>query len=188
MEHFDRYLPLDLTPYPDPGDDRSGPPLSQGFVLMMIGTLASEHCDAEMLAALDQVDSDAWYLGQTLESVLNRFEEADPSLPEEIGKTIYYALQATFRSFGIQTPQDVIQTLPNIWQQVTRGNSGYWRVLESGPGHARIEAAQPYNCNFEFGALQGAVEAFNARKLKAEHAQCQRHGAESCVFSLTWEE
>jgi hypothetical protein len=180
---------LDTTRYPEPPlSDRSGPPLSQGFVLTLIATVAAEYCSEETLSVLNQVEPLAWYHGELLEGVLDEFERCDPALPAEIGKNIYYTLRSQFMAMGIVTPTDVVNTLPAVWQHVTRGDSGEWRSTIVGPGHARIEVDQPYNCHFEEGALQGALEAFDAFDVEIDHSQCKRHGAPFCVFDVRWQE
>lgn len=187
MYRFQPQSTIDLTSYVDPGTDRSGPPLSQGFVLTLISTVASEYCEPDMLTQLEQTDPNSWYHGQVLEAILDGFEARDAELPAEIGKNIYYTLQSQFRSFGIASPEDVVRTLPSIWQHVTRGASGEWRLVAVEPGHARFEVEQPYNCRFEQGALQGALEAFDARNVRIEHAECMRNGSPFCVFAVNWE-
>lgn len=189
MYRFQRSAPLDLTVYPELSQDhRSGPPLSQGFVLTLISTVAAEYCQPATLDALAQVDPNAWYHGQILESVLNQFEDQDPMLPAEIGKNIYYSLRSQFTAMGLSTPVDVINTLPMIWQHVTRGESGGWRTTHVAPHTARLEVAQPYNCRFEEGALVGALEAFDATDVQVEHQQCMRNGAACCVFNVSWQD
>lgn len=187
MYRFTHTAPLALMVYADPGEDRSGPPLSQGFLAVLIRTVAAEYCDDPTLAALEQMQPELWYHGQNLETVLNRFEEQDPALPAEIGKTIYYTLHTELKALGMQTPSDVIATLPQMWQHVTRGDSGGWRVRSLAPGQAIIEASQPYNCRFEEGAVQGALEGFDATNVVIDHSACMRRGADCCVFAITWQ-
>lgn len=186
MYQFQHSAPIELIAYPDPGADRSGIPLSQGFVLVLINTLAAEYCSPATQALLDQADPTAWYNGQHFETILNEFEAQDPGLPTEIGKNIYYTLRSQFVAMGLQTPDDVLQTLPGMWQHVTRGDSGEWRTELLGPGRARLEVAQPYNCLFEQGAVQGALEAFEAYDVVIQHSQCIRTGAPFCVFDVSW--
>lgn len=187
MFRFQRHAPPDLMLYsPPPVDHRDGPPLSQGFVLTLINTVAAEHCTPEMKTWLDQVDPNGWYHGQLLETVLNTFEDLDPDLPNEIGKNIYYTLQTQFAAMGIRTPDDVITTMPGLWQHVTRGDAGYWRIELCEPGHARLEGAQPFNCLFEHGAVHGAMEAFDAVDVQITHEQCMRRGDRSCMLDVRW--
>lgn len=189
MYRFQPKAPLDFTPYPEPPlDDRSGPPLSQGYIFLMIATLASEHCRPATRAALAQIEGTTWYHGQNLETILTEFEEQDPGLPAEVGKNIYYALQSQFRAMGLNTPSDVITTLPAMWHYATRGDSGVWRSTLLGPGAARVELEQPYNCRFEHGALHGALEAFDATDVVIDHRQCMRNGATCCVLEVRWSE
>jgi hypothetical protein len=187
MYRFSRREPLDLTVFPEPpNDDRTGPPLSQGFVLTLIGTVTAEYCTPETLAAIEQIDPGCWYHGQLLESVLNEFEERDPALPVEVGKNIYYSLRSQFTAMGMRTPADVVTTLPAAWLVVTRGDSGEWRSKVLGPGKAHVEAEQPYNCLFEQGALEGALEAFDASDVRIAHTTCMRRGDRCCTFDVTW--
>lgn len=189
MYRFESDAPLDFTSYPEPAaHDRSGPPLSQGFLLTMINMVAADHCSAELCDALMQADPEGWYHGQLFESILNEFEQRDPSLPAEIGKNIYYLLRSEFTAMGLRSPTDVITTIPHIWQHVTRGNSGSWRTEMTGPCEARIEMEQPYNCRFEEGAVQGALEAFDALAVRMEHVQCMRDGQPYCVLHARWQE
>jgi hypothetical protein len=186
---FEPIAPLDLTPQPEPAaDDRSGPPLSQGYIFTLIATVAPEYCDPATLDAIATIEGDAWYHGQNLESILNRFEAQDESLPAEVGKNIYYSMQSQFRAMGLASPQDVVLTLPSMWQFVTRGDSGAWRSTMVGPHHARLELEQPYNCRFEHGALHGALEAFDAVDVQIDHVQCMRDGAPCCVLDVRWQE
>lgn len=190
MHRFERRLPIDLTPYPDPGVEaaRSGPPLSQGVILTLVNTVGGEHLSEETQDILDSVEPEVWYLGQTLESVISELEEQDPSLPYGIGKNIYYTLRAQFVALGINSPTDVINTLPLVWSLVTRGDSGEWRNQVPEPGHGRLELDQPYHCGFESGALHGAMEAFGAYDVLIDHSQCVRQGAPFCVLDVTWKE
>jgi hypothetical protein len=180
---------LDITQYPEPSvGDRSGPPLTQGFLLTLIATVMPDYCSPETLAVLNQIDPQAWYHGELLETVLDEFERKDPALPAEIGKNIYYTLRSQFVAMGLQTPSDVINSLPSSWLYATRGDSGEWRSTMLGPQHARIELEQPYNCQFEQGAMVGALESFDAADVTIDHTQCMRHGAPYCVFDVRWQE
>lgn len=187
MYRFEHIAPLDTTTYAEPPvEDRSGTPLSQGLILTLIGTVASEHCSDETLELITQLEPEAWYHGQVLEHVLHTFEQQHADLPAEIGKNVYYVLRSKFVEMGLREPADVIQTLPILWNYVTRGDSGAWRAEMLGPTHARLEMEQPYNCLFEAGALQGALEAFDALDVRVNHAQCMRHDAPFCVLDVTW--
>ena len=188
MYQFEKNAPLDFTVYPDPGvEDSSGPPLSQGFVLSLIDTVAGDYCSPEFLEGLEQVDPYAWYHGQTLETMLNYFEDQSPALVRDIGKNIYYTLQAAFVDMGMKSPEDVVTTLPKVWAYVVRGDSGYWKDLLLEDKHAIIEFGLPYNCIFEEGAFQGAIECFEAKNVVIKHTQCRREGAEACILDVTWE-
>lgn len=189
MYRFEHSAPLDFTPYVEPAPhDRNGPPLSQGFLLTMINIVAADHCDSDLCDAMMQSDPECWYHGQLFESILNEFERKDATLPGEIGKNIYYMLRSEFTAMGLHTPTDVIETLPRVWAHVTRGNSGEWRTEMLGPCHARIEMEQPYNCRFEEGAVQGALEAFDALAVEIKHVQCMRDGSPYCVLEARWQE
>jgi hypothetical protein len=189
MHRFLRSAPLNRAVFPDsPPSERSGLPLSKGFVLTLIDTAASEYCTPEVLKFIEQVDPEAWYEGQVLETILNQFEEQDPNLPYDIGKNIYYTLRSQFVAMGLKTPNDVITTLPGLWMHVTRGDSGEWRTALTGPQQARLELEQPYNCRFEEGALAGALEAFDAIDVAIDHSQCMRDGAPYCVLNVRWRE
>ncbi len=187
MYRFQRRAPLDLTQYPEPPiDDRSGPPLSQGFLLTMISTIAAEHTKPETLERIAHVDPYAWYHGQVLQNILNEFEDQDPELPAELGKNMYYMFRDQLHSMGVRTPADLIQFLPVMWKHATRGDSGEWRSEVLGPGRARVEAEQPYNCAFEEGAVYGSLEAVDAMDVQIAHTQCMRKGAPYCVLEVQW--
>lgn len=189
MYRFERIAPLDNSEYPEPAvEDRSGPPLTQGAIFLLISTLASEHCTPDILAALEPLKPEAWYHGQLLETILNRFEDNDPALVIDVGKTIYYTLESQFRALGLKSCNDVITTMPKLWQYVTRGDSGVWNSRLVGPGEGICELSQPYNCRFEEGAIQGALECFNATDVQIEHGPCMRDGAEACVLKIRWQE
>lgn len=188
MFQFQHLAPLDLTEYGTvDASDRSGPPLSQGFVLLLISTIAAEHCRPATLDALAGVSPEGWYHGQALATVIDELAEQDAELPFDVGKNIYYTLRSQFLSLGIRTPEDVITTLPGLWMHVTRGDSGEWRTAIVGKQHARLELEQPYNCQFEQGAVHGALEAFDAQDVQIDHSQCIRDGAPFCVFDVRWQ-
>lgn len=189
MYRFQQYAPLDLTPYAEPpAEDRSGPPLSRGSLLTLFSTVAAEHFSPERLELLMQADPEAWYHGQLFETLLNEFERQDPELPGELGKNIYYMLRSQFIALGLSKPADVISTFPWLWKHVTRGDSGEWRSELIGPQEARLELEQPYNCRFEQGAVQGALEAFDALDVAIEHVECMRDGRPACVLLIRWKE
>jgi hypothetical protein len=180
---------LDFTPYAEPlPSDRSGPPLSQGFLLTMINMVAADHCSPELCEQMMEADPEAWYHGQLFETILNEFEAKEADLPAEIGKNIYYMMRSELTAMGMHTPSDVVRTIPNVWRHVTRGDSGEWRTTITGPRQARIEMEQPYNCRFEQGAVQGALEAFDALAVEIEHVQCMRDGSPYCVLEARWQE
>src|SRR3954468_3375922 len=127
MQSFRRTAPLDTTVYVAPAvEDRSGPPLSQGFLFTMVATVAADHCSPEILEALSRVDPDAWYHGQLLESILTHFEQKDPALVQHIGRNIYFFMRTQLLAQGITTPRAVLEGIPAVWRQVTRGDGGDW--------------------------------------------------------------
>jgi hypothetical protein len=188
MYSFRRSAPFDTTPLVAPvADDRTGPPLTQGFLFTMVATVAGEHCSPEILDALSLIDPDAWYHGQLLESILTHFEEKDPALVRYVGRNIHFMLGADLEKQGIKSPMMVMESVPLIWRTATRGDGGVWRSLV-GPRRAHLEAEQPYNCGFEEGTLVGLLEAFKARNVRIDHGPCRRTGAPFCVFEARWEE
>ena len=188
MHSFLRGAPLDTTSFvPPPVEDRSGPPLSQGFLFTMVSTVAADHCSPEILEALSRVDPDAWYHGQLLESILEHFEAKDPALARYVGRNIHFMLRGELEKDGIDSPRVVMESVPRIWRNVTRGDAGIWRSIV-GPARARLEAEQPHNCRFEEGTLVGLLEGFEARNVRIEHGPCMRDGAPFCVFEARWDE
>jgi hypothetical protein len=188
MYRFQRHAPLDPTPYAAPAaDDRTGPPLSQGFIFTMVATVAAGHLTPEMTAVLEQIDPDAWYHGQLLETLLNRFEDLDPALPAYIGRNIYFMWRSQLEALGFRTAAAVMEAVPSLWRQATRGDGGEWRAVV-GPQHAHLEAEQPYNCTFEAGTIRGLLEAYEATNVRIVHAPCMRDGAPFCVLDVRWDE
>jgi hypothetical protein len=188
MHRFRRHAPLDPTTYDAPAaDDRTGPPLSQGFIFTMVGTVAARHLTPEMTAVLEQIDPDAWYHGQLLETLLNRFEDLDPMLPAYIGRNIYFMWRSQLEALGFRTAAAVMEAVPSLWRQATRGDGGEWRAMV-GPHRAHLEAEQPYNCMFEAGTIQGLLEAYEATNVRIHHAPCMRSGAPFCGLDVRWDE
>ena len=188
MYEFQRHAPLDATPIvPSAEDDRTGPPLSQGFVLTMVATVAGERASPEVRELLGRIDPDAWYHGQLFESVLERFEDLDPSLPQHMGRNIYFMWRSQLEALGFRTAGAVMAAVPALWRQVTRGDSGEWRVAV-GPQRAHFEMEQPYNCMFEAGTIIGLLEAYDATNVRLAHSPCRRRGAPFCVLEVRWDE
>lgn len=188
MHSFRRGAPLDTTTFVPPAlEDRSGPPLSQGFLVTMVGTVAADHCSPEILEALSRVDPNAWYHGQLLESILEHFEAKDPTLVRYVGRNLHFMLRGELEKGGISSPRAVMESVPSIWRNGTRGDTGVWRSLV-GPQRARLELEQPHNCLFEEGSVVGLLEAFEARNVRVEHSPCMRDGAPFCVLEARWEE
>jgi hypothetical protein len=188
MHSFRRSAPLDLVPLVAPGvEDRTGPPLTQGFLFTLLATVAADHCSPEILEVLSRIDPDAWYDGQLLETILTHFEEKDPALVTHLGRNIHFFMRAQLQQQGVTSAMMVMEGVPTIWRHVTRGDGGDWRALV-GPRRAHMEAQQPYNCKFEEGTLRGLLEAFDARNVRIEHGPCMRDGAPFCVFDVRWEE
>src|SRR4051812_46220064 len=125
MYSFRRSAPLDVIPLDAPDvDDRTGPPLTQGFLFTLVATVASEHCSPEMLDALSRIDPDAWYHGQLLESMLTHFEEKDPALVVHLGRNIHFFMRGQLMQQGVASTTMVMEGVPSIWRQVTRGDGG----------------------------------------------------------------
>ncbi len=189
MYRFEHSAPLDTTVYPEPAaEDRSGPPLTQGTIYLLMDTVASDYCTPEMQDALEEIEPTEWYHGQLLETILNHFEDENAERVIDIGKNIYYTLQHQFMEMGLRTPADVIKTMPMLWLHVTRGDSGVWRSELISDHEGIVEMEQPYNCHFEQGALQGALECFDAKNVQIDHSQCMRNGAPYCRMVVTWNE
>ncbi|MFT3772673.1 MAG: hypothetical protein QM820_45355 [Minicystis sp.] len=188
MHRFQRYAPLDATPYAPPEEsDRSGPPLTQGFLFTMISTVAAPHCSPEIARILARIDPDAWYHGQLLETILNRFEDEDPTLPEKVGRNIYFMWRSQLDARGLRTGGAVLEALPSLWLAATRGDGGVWRAAV-GPNRAHLEAEQPYNCQFEAGGVRGLLEAYGASNIRLTHTPCMRDRAPFCVMDVKWDD
>src|SRR5207237_424171 len=137
MDTFNRRAPLELTTFPEPKeDDRSGPALTQGPLFTLIRMVAAEDCSPEALAALDKIDPAAWYHGQLLETILNELEDRDPTLPQTVGRNVYFMFRAEFEKLGMRSARSVIESLPFVWKAATRGGSGEWRTRMLGPSSA----------------------------------------------------
>jgi len=188
MFRFQRYAPLDATPIAAPReDDRSGPPLSQGFLFTMVSTVAAEHCSPEVLEVLARIDPNAWYHGQLLETILSQLEDKDPELPERVGRNIFFMWRSQLEAIGFRTAGAVMEALGLLWRSATRGDGGEFRAVV-GPRRAHIELLQPYNCLFEAGTIRGLLEAYEATHVRIVHAPCVRDGAPYCVLDARWEE
>lgn len=188
MYRFERRAPLDVTPMVPPAEeDRTGPPLTQGFLFTMVATVAAAHCTEEELAALNRIDPNAWYHGQLLETILNRFEDKDPELPGQVGRNIYFMWRSQLDELGMRSATAVVEALPVLWHNATRGDGGEFRTAV-GPRRAHVELAQPYNCLFEAGALRGLLEAYEAVNVRITHSPCMRNGAPFCVLDVRWDD
>jgi hypothetical protein len=188
MFQFQRDAPLDATPHVAPAeDDRSGRPLSQGFLFTMVGTIVAHRADPEMLALLARLDPDAWYEGQLLETLLNRLEDIDPALPPHVGRNIFFMWRSQLEEHAFRNPSAVMAAVPALWKELTRGDCGEWRVAV-GPQRAHLEVEQPYNCQFEAGTIVGLLEAYGATNVRLAHTPCRRDGAPFCVFEVRWDE
>jgi hypothetical protein len=189
MYRFQRRAPLELIVVePPPVDERTGPPLSQGALYTMLVTVAADHLSPEALALLDEIDPAAWYHDQLLETLLNDFEDRDPTLPKYLGRGLYYMFRPLLRQMGLHTAEAGLHALPAIFKNGTRGDNGWWRVVRTGPGRARVEGQQPYNCKFEEGSLAGLLEGLGAEDVQVEHGQCMRAGAPFCVYEVSFRE
>jgi hypothetical protein len=188
MFRFQRHAPLDATPLvAPPEDDRSGPPLTQGFLFTMVSTVAAEHCSPEAREVLARIDPDAWYHGQLLETILSQLEDRDPELPARVGRNIHFMWRSQLEPLGFRTAGAVMEALGLLWRSATRGDGGVFRSAV-GPHRAHIEMEQPYNCLFETGAIRGLLEAYEATLVRIVHAPCLREGAPFCVLDVRWEE
>lgn len=188
MFRFTRHAPLDATPLAAPAeDDRTGPPLTQGFLFTMVSTVAAEHCRPEVRELLARIDPDAWYHGQLLETILSELEDEDPELPGKVGRNIHFMWRSQLESFGIKSADAVMAGLGVLWKKATRGDGGEYRSVV-GPRRAHVELEQPYNCLFEAGAVRGLAEAYEATNVRIVHGPCMRHGAPFCVLDVRWDE
>jgi predicted hydrocarbon binding protein len=185
MHQFLRDAPLELTVHPEPPLlDRSGPPLSQGFLFTLIGMAAVGHCSPETLDALSAIEPESWYHGQLLEAILDEAARRNGDAPFQLGRAVYFMLRPQLRQFGITSPERFFATLPGLWTQVTRGDSGWFRAEMSSPQAARVEMAQPYNCRFEEGAIVGFLDGLGCTEVRTQHTRCLREGAPFCVVEV----
>lgn len=189
VEVLSRSAPLELTKCPDPGpDNRSGRPLSRGNLFTLLALVAGEDLSADALDRLKRLEPDAWYPGQDFETLVNQLEDKDASLPESVGRGLYFMLRTPLQQAGVVSASQLVLGVPDIWLSATRGDSGYWRTRALGERHFHVEAEQPYNCLFELGALRGLIEAFNGHDVRVNHATCRRRGDIFCTFDVRWEE
>lgn len=185
MYLFSRNAGIDLTTYTEPAvEDRSGPPLSQGFLLTLIGMVSGSRCSPATLEALTAVAPDAWYHGQVLEAILDEAAQKAADAPYQLGRAVYFMLPAQLRQ--LDTPQSFFATLPTLWTQVTRGDSGWFQTEQLSPSAARVKMAQPYNCHFEEGAVVGFLDGLGCEQVSSRHVSCMRDGAPCCTLEVTW--
>jgi hypothetical protein len=188
MYRFHRHAPLDATTFvAPPEDDRSGLPLSQGFLFTMVSTVAAAHLAPEVLTVLAKIDPNAWYHGQLLETILSQLEDKDPELPGQLGRNIHFMWRSQLDGLGFRSATQLMEALPALWQSATRGDAGEYRVAV-GPRRAHVELEQPYNCLFEAGAIRGLLEAYDATNVRIVHTPCMRAGAPFCVLEVRWDE
>lgn len=187
MHTFVRNAPLDLTARPEPAvSDRSGPPLSQGFLFTLIGMVASDLCSEATLETITQADPDLWYPGQALESVLDEVGRKSPRGAFRVGHSVYFMLPDKLREIGIVDAASFFRILPSLWQNVTRGDSGHFETQMLGDKMARVDMVQPYNCEFEEGALVGFLEGLGHREVTTQHTTCMRLGEPACKILISW--
>ncbi|AKT38811.1 hypothetical protein [Chondromyces crocatus] len=188
MVRFQRRAPLVFTSYaPPPPESSEGMVLNQGFLFTLMSTVAAPELSEETLAALREVDPESWYDGQHMETILSELEDRDPELPRSIGYSIYFMLRPEMEKGGTVTGcVSLLEQLPMIWRMVLRGDRGEFRTELLGPGWARVEMEQPFNCRFEEGALHGLLESWDARDVAIVHNPCMRDGAACCVLDVRW--
>ena len=192
MEHmyrFTRQASIELKSFPDPGpEDRTGPSLSRGSLYTLLATVTGEDLAPEVLAQLQSVEADGWYSGQVFETLLDQLEAKDNTLPEMLGRNIYFMFRTALQQIGFLSATQLLAGLPAIWLFATRGDSGVWRTRTLGERHFHVEAEQPYNCMFEAGAVRGFIESFDGRDVTIKHGGCMRHGDAFCTFDVRWNE
>ncbi|EYF01393.1 hypothetical protein [Chondromyces apiculatus] len=187
MVRFLRRAPLILTPLPPPPPEvTEGMVLNQGFLFTLLSTVAAPELSAETLDALRAIDPECWYDGQHMETILNELEDRDPELPKLMGQSIYFMLRPELEKSGITSCVQMIEQLPAFWKFAVRGGRGEFRSTMLGPGAARVEMEQPFNCHFEEGALQGLLDSWEVRDVSITHAPCMRDGARCCVLDVRW--
>lgn len=187
MQRFQRHASLELVSYPEPPiEDRSGPALSHGGIFKLLATVASEELSPAALDLIERMEPRGWYRGQLLESLISELEDRDPGLPHSVGRLAYLLMREDFRRLGLTTPERLLEAIPGFWPQVTRGDTGWWRTHLLGPGRARVEMQQPYNCRFEAGGTFGMLESYDLADLAMDHPVCMRDGADFCVLEVRW--
>ena len=164
--------------------DRSGPPLTQGFLLTLLSMVSGSHCSSATLDKLAEIMPDAWYHGQLLEAVLDEAAQKAADAPYQLGRSVYFMLPKQLRQ--LDTPESFFATLPTLWTQVTRGDSGWFQTQQLSPRAARVKMAQPYNCRFEEGAIVGFLDGLGCEQVISRHVECVRTGAACCTLEVTW--
>lgn len=187
MFKFQRQTTLDLTTYPEPApSDRSGPPLSQGFMYSLLAMVSAEMLPEQSIEQLAEIHGPSWYHGQLLESLLQQAEEAHPGSSYSLGRSAYFILTKQLQAMGIATAQQMFAALPGIWQNVTRGDSGVFRTVSCTEDSAVVEMEQPYSCSFEEGALVGFLDGLGCTSITSKHLGCMKHGSPFCTAEFHW--
>lgn len=185
MYLFARNAGVDLTTYKEPSpEDRTGPPLSQGFLLTLISMVGGGRCSQATLDKLAAIEPNAWYHGQLVEAVLDDAAQHDAEAPLQLGRAVYFMLPNQLRQ--LDTPEKFFAGLPALWIGVTRGDSGWFRCEQLAPNSARVDMAQPYNCQFEEGAVLGFLDGIGCEQPSSKHVRCMRKGDPFCTLEVTW--
>jgi hypothetical protein len=140
----------------------------------------------EEAAKLAAVDPNAWYPIEWLLSLMDR-------LDREIGQ--YGLLQMGRRLFELShekrvitsgaSARDIVYGIDAMYRHANRGTSiGGWKVLEFGPGHAKLEKTTPHHCMMEQGILTGALATVGCPATIAQ-PKCLRLGAPACIYVIT---
>jgi hypothetical protein len=168
--------------------NRVGPPLTRGGLFSLLATVAGESLSHDAHAAIRRLDSEQWYHGQLLETLLNSLEDQDPELAEFVGRNIYFMFRTPLQNAGVNSATELVKSMPGTWIYATRGDCGEWRSRQVADHHWIVEAEQPYNCIFEAGALRGFIEAFDGHDVQIKHVTCRRKGHPCCTYDVQWKE
>lgn len=132
---------------------------------------------------LQKLSPNGWY---GIDLMLELMEALDARIGvnglRQMGRKLFAASHEAHVRGVAKSARDILTSFDDLYKRANRGEAiGGWKVLDFGPGKARLEKTTPHHCALEEGIVSAALGCVDVPATVTQES-CLRRGADSCIF------